>query len=208
VLCIDGVRINKQDYLTRPPLNRKCHQGNIHQTILAEYDTWRPYDTNLELYFRLYHSISNRIILKITRKGLEEAKNEKYDEKNIVQTITSYLPSGLPVDADGMSKMAKERLVRRAKKRWEEEAQLQKEKDLMELSRCLICRGIELVLKTSELKDDTQQGNAINDGIETYENSENWKRRDKKRRTLEVDKGWANRMASVKLIYLKVQEFE
>jgi hypothetical protein len=82
----------------------------------------------------------------------------------------------------------------------------------MELSQCLICRGIELVLKTSELKDDknlkTHQGNAINDSMETYENSENWKRRGKKRRKLEVDKGWANRMASVKLIYLKVQEFE
>ncbi len=39
-------------------------------------------------------------------------------------------------------------------KRLEEEAQLQKEKELMELSQCLICRGIELVLKTSELNDD------------------------------------------------------
>jgi hypothetical protein len=129
-----------------------------------------------------------------------------------VQTITSYLPSGLPVDADGMSKMAKERLVRRAKKRWEEEVQLQKEKNLMELSPCLICRGIKLVLKTSELKDDKNlkihQGNPINDGIETYKNLENWKRRGKKRRRLEVDNGWANRMASVKLIYLKVQKFE
>jgi hypothetical protein len=78
----------------------------------------------------------------------------------------------------------------------------------MELSQCLICRGIELVLKTSELKDDTQQGNAINDGLETYKNSENWKRRGKKRRRLEAEKGWTNRMASVKLVYLKVQEFE
>ena len=207
-LCIHGVKINKQDYLTRPPLNRKCHEGNIHQTILAEYDTWCPFDTYLELYFRLYHSISKRIILKITRKGLEDAKNKKYHEKNISQTIMSYLPSGLPVDADGMSKMAKERLVRRAQKRWEEQAQLQKEKDLMELSQCLICRGIELVLKTSELKDDTQQGNAINDGIETYKTSENWKRRGKKRRRLEGDKRRANRMAAVKLIYLKVQEFK
>jgi hypothetical protein len=66
-----------------------------------------------------------------------------------VQTIASYLPSGLPVDTDGMRKMAKEQLVRRAEKRLEEEAQLQKEKNLMELHGCLICRGIELVMNTS-----------------------------------------------------------
>ncbi len=96
-LCIHGVKINKQDYLTRPPMNRKCHEGNIHQTILAEYDTIGPDLNYLELYFRVYHSILNRTILKITRKGLEDAKNKKYDEKNIVQTITSYLPSVLPV---------------------------------------------------------------------------------------------------------------
>jgi hypothetical protein len=62
------------------------------------------------------------------------------------------------------------------------------------------------------LKDDknfkTHQGNAIDGRAETYENSEKWKRKGKKRRISEVDKGWANRIASVKLIYLKVKEFE
>ena len=84
-------------YPQRPPMNRKCHEGNIHQTILAEYDTSWPALNYLELYFRVYHSILNRTILKITRKGLEDAKNKKYDEKNIVQTITRYLPAVLPV---------------------------------------------------------------------------------------------------------------
>jgi hypothetical protein len=83
---------------------------------------------------------------------------------------------------------------------------------MMELRRCLICRGIELVLKTLELKDDkkfkTHQGNAIDNGALNYENAEEWKRTGKKRRIQEVDKGWANRMASVKLIYLKVKEVE
>jgi hypothetical protein len=106
--------------------------------------------------------------------------------------------------------MAKELLERRNKKRLEGEVQLQKEKDLMELGQCLICRGIELVLGASELKDDknlkTDQGNTINDVRKTNENL-NGKKRGRKRRRLEVDKGWANRMVSVKLIYLKVQEF-
>ena len=69
-----------------------------------------------------------------------------------------------------------------------------------------------MVLKASELKDEnnlkTHQGNGINDGMKTYENSESWKKRGTKRRRSEVDKGWANGMAYVKLIYLKVQEFE
>ena len=193
-------------------LNRKCHEGNIHQTIVAEYDTIWPDAKYLELYFRVYHSISNRIIRKITRKGLEDANNEAYDEENIAQTIASYLPSGLPVDDDGMQNLAKELLDKRKKKRLEEEEQVQKEKNLMDLGRCLICRGIETVLKASELKDDnnlkTHQGNGINDGMKTYENSESWKKRGTKRRRSEVDKRWANRMAAVKLIYLKVQEFE
>jgi hypothetical protein len=73
---------------------------------LAEYDYIWPWQKNLELYFRVYDSISNRIIQKITRKGLEDANNKPYDEENIVQTIRTYLPSGLPVDADGFLKMA------------------------------------------------------------------------------------------------------
>jgi hypothetical protein len=168
----DGVVINPKDYPTQPPLNRKCHEGNIHQTILVEYDTLWPDGDCLELYFRVYHSISNRILRKIIRKGLEEAKKKQYEEENIVQTIASYLPSGLPVGADGMKTMAKELVDRRWKKRLEEEAELQKDKDMMELSRCLICRGIELVLKTSELKVGknfkTHEGNAIDDGAETH----------------------------------------
>jgi hypothetical protein len=61
------------------------------------------------------------------------------------------------------------------------------------------------------LKDDknlkTHQGNPINGEKEKSKNSENWKRRGSKRKRSEVDKGWANRMACLKLIYLKVQEF-
>ena len=74
------------------------------------------------LSFRVYHLISNRIILKITRKGLEDVKNKKYDEKNIVQRITSYLQSGLPVDKIGFLKMAKTLRETRKKEYLEEEA--------------------------------------------------------------------------------------
>jgi hypothetical protein len=197
----DVVVINPKDYPTEPPsLNRKCNEGNIHQTILAEYDSIWPDATHCDLYFQIYHSISNRIILKITRNGLKDANHKAYDEANIAQIIASYLPSGLPVDADGMRNMAEELLERRKKKRLEEEEQLQKEKNLMELGRCLICRGIELVLKASELEDSKN--------LKTHdENSENRKKRGTKRRRSEVDKGRANRMTKVELIYLKVQEF-
>jgi hypothetical protein len=191
-------------YPQRPPLNRKCHEGNIHQTILAEYDTIRPDSNYLELYFQVYHSISNRIILKITRKGLEDAKNKKYDEKNIVQTITTYLPSGLPVDKNGFLQMAKTLRERRKKEYLEEEAQ----KQFMYLSCCLICRGIELVLKTSELNDNKKiQGSTQNDRMKIYKNAENWKTTGKKRTRSEGRKEWANRMDSVKLIYYKIQEW-
>jgi hypothetical protein len=128
-----GERINPQDFPKQPPLNRRCDEGNIHQTILAEYDTIWPDEEHFKLYFRVYHSISNRIIRKITRKGFEDANNEAYDEENIAQTIASYLPSGLPVDKEGMKYMAEELLERRRKNRLEAEEQLQLEKNLMEL---------------------------------------------------------------------------
>jgi hypothetical protein len=201
IFC-DGEIINLQDYPPHPPLNRKCHQGNILETILAEYDTLWPRRTHLELYFRVYHSISNRIMVKITRKCIEDANNEAYNKEDVAQAIASYLPSGLPVEEDVMKNMAKELLERRKKKRLEDEAQLQKEKDLMELGQCLICRGINLVLRASELKDDkslkTDQGNTINDVRKTDKNSDNGKKRGRKRRRSEVDKGWANRMVSVR----------
>ena len=44
--------------------------------------------------------------------------------------------------------------------------------------------------------------------MKSYENAENWKIRGEKRKRSEVDKGWANRTASVKLIYNKIQAFE
>jgi hypothetical protein len=75
--------------------------------------------------------MSNWIIRKIARKGLKDVNNEKYKKKNMVDTITSYLPSSLPVDSV----------------RIEEEARLQKKMDLI---RCLICTGIEMILQTSE----------------------------------------------------------
>jgi hypothetical protein len=206
------VVINPNDYPSRPPLNRECHEGNIHQTILAEYDTVWPHGKYLDLYWRVYHSISNRIILKIIRKCLQDAKNEQYDEQYLVQTISSYLPSGLPFDEDDMNKMAKDLLDTRTKKSKEERLKIQLEYHLRDLCSCLIERGIELVLERSELMDEkqlkTNQGNAADEGVETDENSEKWRRRDKKRRISVEDKGWKNRMASAKLIYLKVQEFE
>ena len=140
----------------------------------------------------------------ITRKGLEDAKNKKYDEKNIVQTITTYLPSGLPVDKNGFLQMAKTLRERRKKEYLEEEAQ----KQFMYLSCCLICRGIELVLKTSELNDNKKiQGSTQNDRMKIYKRAENWKTTGKKRTRSEGRKEWANRMDSVKLIYYKIQEW-
>jgi hypothetical protein len=115
IFC-DGERINLQDYPPQPPLNHKCHEGNILETILAEYDTLWPRRTHLELYFRVYYSISNRIMVKITRKGIEDVNNQAYNEENVAQAIASYLPSGLPVDEDVMKNMAKELLERRKKK--------------------------------------------------------------------------------------------
>jgi hypothetical protein len=147
-------RTNGMDYPEFPPLNCNCHEDNIHQTILAEYDCMWPRKTYLELYFRVYHSISSRIIQKIARKGLKDANNDKYDEANIVEKITSYLPSGLPVDRNGMRKIANGLVEIRKKRRLDEEAQLQKEKELMEISRCLICRGIKTVLQSSEIEEE------------------------------------------------------
>ena len=91
------------------------------------------------------------------------------------------------------------------KKKWlEEEGQ----KQLMELSRCLICRGIELVLKTSDSNDDKKiQGSTQNDRMKIYKNAEKWKTTGEKKTRSEMDKGWENRMASVKLIYFKIQEW-
>jgi hypothetical protein len=128
-----GDRINWKDWPTQPRLNRKCHEGNILQTIVAEYDTVWPEEEYLELYYQVYRSISNRIILKITRKGLEDANNKAYDEGIIAQTIASYLPSGLPIDKEGMKKMAEELFQSRKMKRLDKEIQLQRETNLMEL---------------------------------------------------------------------------
>jgi hypothetical protein len=127
-------RMNLLDYPEIPPLNRNCHEDNIYQTNLAEYYCMGPRQTYLELYFRVYHSISNRIIRKIARRGLRDVNNDKYEEANIVEKITSNLPSGLLVDGDGMRKIANELVERRKTRRLDEEAQLQKEMELLELS--------------------------------------------------------------------------
>jgi hypothetical protein len=147
-------RINPLDYPEFSPLNRNCHEDNIHQTILAEYDCMWLRQTYLELYFRVYHSISNRIIQKIARKGLKDVNKDKYDKANIVEKITSYLPSGLPVDEDGMQKIANALVERRKTRRLDEEAQLQKEMELIESSRCLIYRRIKTVLQGSEIEEE------------------------------------------------------
>jgi hypothetical protein len=104
-----------------------------------------------------------------------------------VQTIRTYLPSGLPLDKNEFLKMAKILRETRKKEWLEEYAQ----KQLMDLSCCLICRGIELVLKTSELNDVKNiQGGTQNDRMKIYKNAENWKTTGKKRTRPEMDKGW------------------
>jgi hypothetical protein len=197
----EGVEMkDPRDYPDDPPLNRQCSEDNIQQTIVAEYDTMWARGEYLELYFRVYHSITKRIIRKIVRKGLVDSNHEKYDDENIVDTLTSFLPSGLPVDTIGMQQIANRLHERRKKKRISEEAQLQKEKERMELTRCLICRGIELLLQKIE---STQPDTAINERRKTEHG--------KARRVLlsrsHKDEVWANRMNSVKLIYFKIQEF-
>jgi hypothetical protein len=53
--------------------------------------------------------------------------NKKYDEDNIVEKITSYLPSsGVPVDHGGMRKIADGLLEKRKNRRLEEEMKLEK----------------------------------------------------------------------------------
>ncbi len=81
----------------------------------------------------------------------------------------------------------------------------------MELSRCLICRGIETILQTTENTDDTpkmRSREALNEGMKTYLKADSWKRQCVKRTRWDVDKVWAERMESVKFIYLKVRLFE
>jgi hypothetical protein len=134
--------MDPQDCPKTPPLNRKCHKDNIHQTILAALDTMWAREEYLDLYFCVHQSILNRIIQKITRKGHKGANNDKYEKENILQTITNYLPSGLPVHRDGMHKLADGLVERRRRRRNEEEAH----NEAMELGPCLICRGIETVL--------------------------------------------------------------
>jgi hypothetical protein len=117
----DGLEIlDYRDYQNNPPLNRKCNEENIQETILAEFVYWWANEEHLELYFRVYNSILNRIIQQIARKGLDDANNVSYDEKNIVERITSYLPSGLPVDRDGMQQISKIILEKIKNKRIEE----------------------------------------------------------------------------------------
>jgi hypothetical protein len=86
-------KIDPRDYPNGfPRLKRNCNEDNIHQIILTECETMWPRDTHLKLYFRVYQSIANHIVLRIARKGLQNAGNEKYDEENIVEKVKSYLP--------------------------------------------------------------------------------------------------------------------
>ena len=208
----DGVEImDSRDYDKNPPLNRKCNVDNIHETILAEYVSMWANSEHLKLYFRVYNSISNRIIRKITRKGLDDANNATYDENNIVERIKSYLPSGLPVDNAGMLQISKRIVQKRKKKRLDEEAQLAEEMEQMELSRCLTCRAIEMILQASETADEkkiTRSREASNEGMKRNSKAERVKRRGLKRKKEEVDRAQAERMESVKFIYLNVRAFE
>ncbi len=116
----DGVEIlNPLDFPApdRPPLNRKCNEKNIHLTILSEYDNIWPRHDYLELYFRVYQSICNRLIRMIARTG-----NETHYPDHIVNMITSYLPSSLLVDSDGFRSLANVLLEKRRKQRREEKA--------------------------------------------------------------------------------------
>ena len=54
------VIVDPKDYPKFPPLNRNCDKINIHETILAEYDSVWPREEYLEQYFQVYHSISNK----------------------------------------------------------------------------------------------------------------------------------------------------
>jgi hypothetical protein len=202
----EGVEImDPRDYPEYPPLNRHCSEENIHQTIIAEYDTAWPRFDYVELYFRVYQSVTNRIIRKIVRKGLVDANNATYDEENIVNTLISFLPSGLPIDEDGMQLISNKLHESRKKKRISDEAKVEKEKERMELTRCLICRAIELLLQTSET-NDAELDNT--DRKKIYTNTENGKRRGVLLSRSHRDEAWKNRIESVKFIYFKVQEFE
>ena len=75
----------------------------------------------------------------------------------------------------------------------------------MELSRCSICRGIETILQTTENTDDTPK---MRSGMKTYLKADFWKRQRVKGTPWNVDRVWAERMQSVKFIYLKVRSFE
>ncbi len=170
----EGVEImDPRDYPEYPPLNRHCSEENIHQTIIAELDIFWSRRKYLQLYFRVYQSVTNRIIRKIVRKGLVDANNATYDEENIVNTLISFLPSGLPIDEDGMQLIANKLHERRKKKRISDEAKVEKEKERMELTRCLICRAIELLLQTSETNDAKMENT---DRRKTYKDTENGKK--------------------------------
>ncbi len=197
--------MDPRDYPEYPPLNRHCSEENINQTIIAELDIFWSRRKYLQLYFRVYQSVTNRIIRKIVRKGLVDANNTTYDEENIVITLLSFLPSGLPIDEDGMQLIANKLHERRKKKRISDEAKVEKEKERMELTRCLICRAIELLLQTSETNDAKLDNT---DRKKIYKNTENGKRRRVLLSRLDRDEAWKNRIESVKLIYKKVQEFE
>lgn len=208
----DGEEImDPRDYEEDPPLNRKCNEDNIHETILAECASMWANKKHLELYFRVYKSISNRIIRKIARKGLDDANNATYDEKNIVERITNYLPSGLPVDRYGMQQISNRIVEKRKIKRIDEEARLATEKEQMELSRCLTCRGIEMILQASEMADEkqiTRPREVFNEGMKTPAKVDTGKKQGIKRNRWEVDKVRAKRMESVKIIYLNIRAFE
>jgi hypothetical protein len=82
----------------------------------------------------------------IATTGLGSAHNETHYPDHIVNMITSYLPSNLPFNSDGFQSLANVLLEKRRKQSLEEKAS-------SELTPCLICRGIEMVLQRSEETD-------------------------------------------------------
>jgi hypothetical protein len=74
------VIVDPKDYPKFPPLNRNCDKINIHETILAEYDSVWPREEYLEQYFQVYHSISNQIIRELVKQGSSDYFLQRFIE--------------------------------------------------------------------------------------------------------------------------------
>ena len=211
--------MDERDYPNNnPPLNRNCRE-NIFQTIVGEYDTMWARREHLHLYFRVYASMSNRLMTRIVQKGLASIQYIGYNPAIVVDLITAFLPSEpidgydkpfrLPVDSGGFRAIADKLVMRRKQKREVEEATLksekQAEKECVELTQCLICRGMELLLQRCEWPMETgHQTTAKRATSVTHQTGEILGRKRKRLGTEEVSR---TDMNTLKLIYKKIHEF-